>query len=101
MNKILLGTILGVVFGIIDIIPMLLMKTGIKADLSAFVHWVVVGFLVGALTLPLPPVLQGLFIAIITTIPILLIVSDGHLPIIAMTIVLGSALGFLVGKLGK
>lgn len=101
MNKILLGTILGIVFGILDVIPMIFAKTGFKADLSAFIHWVAVGFLIGAVILPISSVLKGLLIAVIATIPILLIINSGHIPISIITVVFGSLIGFLVGRFGK
>ena len=101
MNKILLGTILGIVFGVLDIIPMIFAKTGFKADLSAFIHWVAVGFLIGVVVLPIHSVLKGLLIAVITAVPILLIIDSGHIPVSIITVIFGSLIGFLVGKFGK
>jgi len=98
MSAVFIGTILGVIFGIIDVAPMIFMKTGLRADLSAFVHWIVIGFLVGSVDLPLPFFAKGLLISTITAIPILLIVSSGHFPIIISTVVFGLLIGFLTGK---
>ena len=48
MKKIPLGLLLGTIAGIIDIIPMIIQKLTWNANLSAFTHWVIVGFLIAA-----------------------------------------------------
>ena len=46
MNIIWLGLGLGIVAGVIDVLPMLAMKLPLIAELSAFSMWVVVGFFI-------------------------------------------------------
>ena len=45
MNKLIKFLITGVVIGIVDVIPMLLMKLTWDANISAFTMWVVISYL--------------------------------------------------------
>jgi hypothetical protein len=46
MNNILIALFIGIVAGIIDVIPMLIKKIDKFASLSAFAHWVVLGLII-------------------------------------------------------
>ncbi len=74
MNKIKLGILLGIVVGIIDVIPMILMDLTWDANLSAFFHWVVVGFLIATVDIKMRGVLKGIFISVITLVPLAFLV---------------------------
>ena len=58
-NNIVIGLLLGVVAGVIDVIPMLLQGLTWDANLSAFFLWVVSGFMLSTSNLKLAPVLRG------------------------------------------
>ena len=47
MDKILIALLIGVVAGLIDVIPMIIQKMEKSANLSAFSHWVVLGLIIG------------------------------------------------------
>ena len=102
MKNILWGLIWGAVAGILDVIPMLFMKLAWNADLAAFIMWVVAGLMVATTTLRLVPVLKGLLISFLILLPSLFIISanglKGIIPIIVATLILGSLLGFVIGK---
>jgi len=51
MKKIKIGILLGVVAGIIDVIPMIMQKLTWDANISAFTMWIVVGFLIATIDL--------------------------------------------------
>ena len=105
MKKTQLGILLGIVVGIIDVIPMILQKMSWDANFSAFFHWVVLGYLISITNLKLKGYLRGLFLSILTMIPIAFLAWwNDFLAIIPMsisTIVFGLLLGFLIEKYGK
>ncbi len=105
MNKIKLGILLGIVVGIIDVIPMVFVGLTWDANLSAFFHWVVVGFLIATVDIKMRGVLKGIFISVITLVPLAFLVwwKDGSsiIPMTASTIVYGVILGFFIDKYGK
>lgn len=105
MRKIINGLVVGIGAGIIDVIPIILQKLTIDANLSAFSMWVVVGFLISTSGLKINSILKGLIIALLTVTPILIIVGWKEpislIPIIIMTVILGSLSGFVIGKLNK
>ncbi len=104
MMDILLAIGIGIAAGIIDIIPMVLQKLDKYATVSAFVHWVVLGVVITYVQIGgLEGWLKGLVIAVLLTLPILIIVAKDDkksiLPILIMTIILGSLVGLAGGFL--
>jgi len=74
--SIILAIGIGVAAGIIDIIPMVLQKLDKYATLSAFVHWVVLGIVITHMHIGgLEGWLKGLVVAVLLTLPILIIVA--------------------------
>ncbi len=97
MNEIIIALIIGMVAGIIDVIPMILQKMEKTANISAFVHWVVLGLIIPFVSWEIAPWLKGLIIAEISAVPILLIVAQEDkkaiIPITAMSAILGIGVG--------
>ncbi len=75
MNEIFIALTIGIIAGIIDVIPMIIRKMDKFANLSAFSHWVVLGLLIPFISWNIAPWLKGLIIAEITAIPILFMVA--------------------------
>jgi len=105
LNKYIAGIFLGVIAGVIDVTPMLLMKLPWTANLSAFLMWVVIGFLIVTSALKINSILKGLLISFCVLLPLLVIIGAQNLidliPVIIMTLILGSLLGYFVGKIIK
>ncbi len=97
INDILIALLIGIIAGIIDIIPMIIQKMDKYANLSAFFHWVVLGLIIPFVSWDIVPWLKGLIIAEITALPILLIVvpkdKKALIPISIMSAILGIAVG--------
>jgi len=97
MNDILTALIIGIVAGIIDVVPMLIQKMDKYANLSAFAHWVVLGLIIPYISWNIAPWLKGLLIAEIAAVPILLIVAPKDkkavIPILIMSAILGTGIG--------
>lgn len=100
MEKLFKALIIGFIAGIIDVIPMIIQKLDIYADISAFSQWIILGIIISYIEIGLKGILKGLLVAEISVIPILIIVSEKGLfsivPIIVMTAILGSLAGFSV-----
>ncbi len=105
MNKIKLGILLGIIVGFIDVVPMIVMRLAWDANLSAFSHWVLVGFLVAIVDIKIKGAPKGLFISVITLIPLAFLVwwNDGTsvIPMSISTVIYGLVLGFFIDKYGK
>ena len=105
MKKQVTGIVFGILAGIIDVIPMVKMKLTWDANISAFVMWVIVGFLISVVDIKLHPILKGLVIAYLVLLPTaILIVWDNPanlIPIIIMTTILGCSLGFTIERISR
>ncbi|HDP98281.1 MAG TPA: hypothetical protein ENN22_03740 [bacterium] len=105
VKKGLLGVVLGVVAGIIDVIPMIFQGLSWDANLSAFSMWVVVGFFIAVIDFKINPILKGIIIAFLVLLPSAIIIGWNDpfalIPIAIMTTLLGALLGFTVDRLTK
>jgi hypothetical protein len=73
-KRILTGMVIGVVAGIIDVTPMIIMNLPWSANLSAFSMWVVVGFLLGITELKIHGILKGIILSLLVLLPTLFII---------------------------
>ena len=105
MRKIIVGLICGLIAGIIDVIPMLLQKLTWDANLSAFFMWIIVGFFISINTLKLNFILKGIITSFLCLIPSAILIGWKEpfslIPILIMTIILGSLLGYSIEKIGN
>jgi drug/metabolite transporter (DMT)-like permease len=103
MRTILIGITLGIIAGIIDVIPMIIKKLTWDANISAFSMWVVVGFLIATVNITLNPIIKGILIAFLVLIPTAILIGwkepKSLIPIFIMTLILGGLLGFFINKL--
>jgi len=103
MKTIIIGIILGIAAGIIDVIPMIIKKLTWDANISAFLMWVIVGFLIATIDLNLNPILKGILIAFLVLAPCAVLIGwkepKSLIPIFIMTLILGGLLGFLIPRL--
>lgn len=105
MKKYLVGIGFGVVAGIIDVIPMVIMKLTWDANISAFIMWVIVGLLISSSELKIKGILKGILIAFLVLAPSAILIGWGDpkslLPIIIMTLILSSILGLVIEKVNS
>jgi hypothetical protein len=105
MNKIIAGLALGLVAGIIDVIPMILQKLTWDANLSALSMWIIAGFLISTNELKLNVILKGILISFLLLIPVAILIAWQEpmslIPIAIITLILGSLLGFTINKIAK
>ncbi len=105
MKKIVAGLVLGLVAGIIDVIPMILQKLTWDANLSALAMWIIAGFLISTNELKINSILKGILISFLLLTPIAILIAWQEpmslIPIAIMTLVLGALLGFTINKIVK
>ena len=105
MKKVKIGILLGIVAGIIDVIPMIIQKLTWDANISAFIMWIVVGFLISSLDLKMNSIIKGILIAFLVLLPTGILIGWKEpvslIPIAIMTTILGGLLGFSIHKLSE
>jgi len=104
-RKIIIGTFLGIVAGIIDIIPMIIQKLPIHSILSAFSMWVVLGFIINTSALKVNGALKGLLLSFLVILPTAILIGQAEpislIPISIITVILSLLLGFVSDKVVK
>jgi hypothetical protein len=105
MKKIKIGLFMGVIAGVLDVIPMLIQKLPWEANISAFLMCIVTGFFISTSTLVIKPALKGLIISLLVLLPAALLIGWAEpfslIPVLVMTIILGSLLGYFIEKFLK
>jgi hypothetical protein len=101
MSKLTLGIVCGLVFGIIAVATMIPLDFPDKkaALLGAFVNRFSIGFVLGAINLPLPGWAQGLVIGLLHSSADA-IITKAYAPILAMGTLGGLIIGLIVNKWG-
>jgi len=102
MKQLHYSLLLGVIAGIIDITPMIMQNLPWSANISAFLFWVVNGFMIHSISFRMRGWKKGLLVSWINMVPIgVLIFSQDPvsiLPVFLMTTILGSGLGYFIDK---
>ena len=105
MHKTTTALLLGILTGVIDVIPMLMQGLSWDANLSAFSLWVVTGYLIATSTIDTTPAVKGIIIAFLVLLPNAFIIGWHQpmslIPIVIMTLFLGALLGYSIEKYTK
>lgn len=96
MNSILLGVILGIVFGVVAVVPMLGMTFPDKqaAITGAFINRFAVGFLIPNALPGLDPIIRGLLLGVLLSLPDA-IITKSYAPIMGLGIIGGLIIGII------
>jgi hypothetical protein len=101
MNDIFIALLIGIIAGIIDIIPMIIQKLDKFACASAFVHWVILGLIIPFVDWNIQAWLTGLIIGLISSFPVILMIykqdKKSVIPILFMSAILGFGVGLAGG----
>ena len=105
MKTVFLSLLLGCIAGIIDITPMIIQKLDKFSIVSAFMQWVILGFIITYIKIPgVDGRLKGLITAVILSLPIIILVAKSDpksvIIILGMSAILGSLVGFFSTKIG-
>lgn len=100
MREILLTLLIGIVAGIIDILPMLKMKIDKYSMVSAFVHYLIVPFFIfNTQFFSMAWWFKGGVLNLFLAVPVIILAAkDGKnsvLPMLIMSVVLGTVIGMV------
>jgi hypothetical protein len=102
MSKLLITFAIGLVAGLIDILPMMLRGVDRVQLASVFVHWFVATIFISYVVMPIPPIAKGALIGLLSALPALITYSASAptrvLPVAAIAVVLGGAIGYLTNR---
>lgn len=97
MNNFLIAILIGLCAGIIDVVPMIIMKLDKVANISAFTHYFVLGLIIPFVNWGLEPWISGVIISFLSALPIMIIVfpkdKKALIPMTIFSIILGAAIG--------
>jgi len=99
MNKVVLGSICGLIFGVVDVLIMIPLKyennrKRYEAMSAAFIERFIIGFLIPNVNLSLHPAVTGLLLGLGLSIPSA-VITRAYAPIIGMGILGGILIGFI------
>jgi len=99
MSRVRLGGLLGLVIGAVDVALMLPLSFPDKraALLGAFCARFALGFFAATVRLPMSPVLTGILVGVLTSLPDA-IITNAAAPIIVTGVVFGAIAGWIVGR---
>ncbi len=103
MNDFLIAIGIGLVAGLIDVTPMIIMKLDKVANISAFVHYFVLGLIIPFVSWGVPPWIKGIIISFLSALPVMIIVypkdKKAITPMIVFSLILGAGIGIVGAKL--
>ena len=101
MTRVPLGIALGIAIGAVDVLLMLPLSFPDKrsALLGAFCARFALGFFAAVIRLPLSPVLSGIVVGILTSLPDA-IITKTYAPIMITGVIFGAIAGWIVGRWG-
>lgn len=102
MDTLLLSAIIGVVAGIIDIIPMVIQKLDKRASISAFLQYFFVSIIIVNIDIPhIVWWLQGGLISVAFALPVVVIISAQDKKAVPIILSMAAVLGTLIGIAGQ
>lgn len=102
MRKLLVAVTIGMVAGILDVIPMIIQKLDWYSNVAAFVFWIVTAIIISYSVMPIKNWLKGGTIGFISALPVMILVFSKEpksvIPMFIMSIILGSLVGIYSGN---
>jgi len=101
MTRVTLGLLLGVVIGGVDVLLMLPLTFPDKraALVGAFCARFSLGFFAATVRLPVSPILSGVIVGILTSLPDA-VITKAYAPIMITGVIFGAIAGWIVGRWG-
>lgn len=97
MNDFLIAVLIGLCAGIIDVIPMIIMKLERIANISAFTHYFILGLIIPFVNWNLEPWITGVIVSFLSALPVIIIVfpkdKKAIIPMIVFSLILGAGIG--------
>ncbi len=100
MQRVIIGMTVGMVAGIIDVIPMIILQLPLDANISAFTMWACVGIVLSIIDVRVHSMAKGVIAAFLLLAPCAVLIAAKEptslIPIVIMTTMLGCFCGFAV-----
>jgi len=101
MDTLLLSVLIGIVAGIVDIIPMMVQKLDKRASISAFLQYFFVSIIIVNIDLPhIAWWLEGGLISVAMALPVVCLVSAEDKKAVPIILTMAAILGTLIGIAG-
>lgn len=105
MKLIFISLAVGIGAAIVDIVPMIILKLDPIFVLSAGLFWIIMGVLVPRIVFTGVPWVDGIILGLLCLLPMISLIHkmdpSGLPKIIPTTIILGTAVGWILGLLTK
>lgn len=106
MTKLIVSIGIGMVAGILDVVPMIIGGVDWYSNISAFVFWVVMGVVISYSSLPVREWAKGMIIGLLSAVPVMILVvaeePKSVIPMFFMSVILGGLVGFFTtGKYAR
>ena len=75
MKRIIIGLIIGLIAGMVDVIPMYLQSMKWDAISAAFLMWIIIGFFISTSDLKMKSIPKGIIISLLTLLPSSIIIG--------------------------
>lgn len=101
MDTLLLSVLIGVVAGIVDVVPMIVQKLDKRANISAFLQYFFASIIIVNIDLPhIAWWLEGGLISVSLALPIVFLVSKEDKKALPIILTMAAILGTLIGIAG-
>jgi len=102
MNVFLIALIIGLIAGLVDIIPMIIKKVDKRDTISAFLHYCTLGLIIPFVSWGITPWIKGIIIALLAALPVMIIVypkdKQAIIPMLISSLILGAGIGVAGAK---
>jgi hypothetical protein len=102
MRNALVIVIVGLAAGLLDLIPLVMVNAPLLNMVAIMVFWLVAVFFMAKVTLFRNPLLNGLTVAILIMLPVVMTVytvnPKDFIPMLSMAVILGPLSGFAVSR---
>lgn len=103
MKKFTIALLIGLTAGTIDVVPMYFMHLNWYANISALIHWTILGVIIPFVNWDIKPWLKGIIIATICAFPVIIQTLEKDyssvLPILLSSVILGALIGSVSNKI--
>ena len=105
MKKIIVSFGIGILAGLLDLIPLVLVKAPLLNMASIVMFWIVTSIFVGQIKLLKNSLLNGLVLSTLNMVPMVMVIytinPKDFFPMLSMAILLGPLVGYLNGRYFK
>jgi hypothetical protein len=104
-KKIIVSVIIGLAAGLIDLIPLVMVRVPLLNMVSILMFWIVTSYFVANVTLFKNAPLNGLVLSTLNMLPLVVIIytinPKDFLPMLSMALILGPLVGYLNGRFNQ